>query len=227
MVSFPPASDRDENDLAPVTYLPGVQPPAKSNAPDAAEQAAPDVAAQAAPDAVRPHPDEFDNPSPEERAHETATAATRALSRRGMSRWELETFLVQRDFEAPDIEAELDRLERSGLLDDAALAETLVRTQHERKGLGRTAVTRELSRRRIDPRVIAEAVSGIDDDDELQRATEVATKRAGQLSGLDAATAERRLNAYMMRRGYSSQIVREVTRAALADRPKRGSVRFR
>jgi regulatory protein len=202
MVSFPPASDRNENALAPVTYLPG----------------------------VRDDVDDEDRESPEERAHAASSAATRALARRGMSRRELESFLAERDFEPDEIETELDRLEAAGFLDDAALAEALVRTHHERKGLGRSAVTQELSRRKIDARIIAEAVSEINDDDELARATEVAMKRAGQLTGLDAATAERRLNAFLMRRGYSSQIVREVTKAALGDRPTRSgrsSVRFR
>ncbi|WP_150306674.1 regulatory protein RecX [Planctomonas psychrotolerans] len=213
MVSFPPESDRNEDSLAPVTYLPGVFH--ESGAGSAAE----------------------DVESPEERAHAASAAATRALARRGMSRSEVHSFLAERDFEDDEIEAELDRLERAGFLDDADLAEALVRTHHERKGLGRNAVSQELARRKIDPRIIAEAVSGIDDDDELARATEVAIKRAGQLTGLDAATAERRLNAYMMRRGYSSSIVREVTKAALADLPGKtgrsgrpsgsSSVRFR
>lgn len=202
MVSFPPARDRTGNALAPVTYLPG----------------------------ARVEVEDEDRESPEERAHAASSTATKALARRGMSRGELEKFLAERDFEPDEIETELDRLQAAGYLDDAALAEALVRTHHERKGFGRSAVTQELSRRKIDAHIIAEAVSEIDDEDELARATEVAVKRAGQLTGLDTATAERRLNAFLMRRGYSSQIVREVTKAALADRPSRSGrspVRFR
>lgn len=150
-----------------------------------------------------------------------------ALTRRGMSRWEMGERLVARDLDSSVVEAELDRLERVGLLDDAALAETIVRTQHERKGLGRSALNSELRRRRIDQGVIDEALSQLDGDDERVRAGELAERRARQLGGLDRETAARRLNGYLMRKGYAFDVVREAVDAAL---PKAGSgagVRFR
>jgi regulatory protein len=155
------------------------------------------------------------------------TVSMRALTRRGMSRWELGDLLARREYDMEAIEAELDRLQRVDLLDDAALAETVVRTKHERKGLGRNALVRELSQRHIDPAVIDEAVSAIDDEDEQAMATELAVKRARQFTSLDATTAERRLTGYLMRRGYSSSIVREATRVALANHGRGSGVRFR
>lgn len=226
MVSFPPASDQEEGDLAPVTYLPGVRPGSSGHGPPPDRYLANGFSEEPQ-EISSPEESSPDVSSPEERAQVISDAAMRALGRRGMSRWEVERLLAQRDFDAQEIETELDRLERVALLDDAALADTLVRIHHERKGLGRSAVSQELARRRIDPQIIAEAVSAIDDDDELRRATELAVKRAGQLTGLDAATAERRLTAYLSRRGYSSQIARQVARQALADRGTRSTVRFR
>ncbi len=271
MVRFPPASDREDGGLAPVTYLRGANrggadDPAAPNgaaaqsgwAPsdqDGSEQAEPGqgglgqdssdqerrrseglarITAHVATDdrtgdRKAGAPAAHSEPEAEAEAplQDIETVSMRALTRRGMSRWELGDLLARREYDIEAIEAELDRLQRVDLLDDAALAETVVRTKHERKGLGRNALARELAQRHIDPAVIDEAVSAIDDEDEQAMATEMAVKRARQFSSLDAATAERRLTGYLMRRGYSSSIVREATRVALAGHGRGSGVRFR
>jgi regulatory protein len=135
-----------------------------------------------------------------------------------MSRWELQQVLQRREVDERIAEAELDRLERVGLLDDAALAVTLVYTQHTRKGLGRTAIAHELRRRHIDQDIIEDALSEIEDDDERERALELAHKRAGQLRGLDDETARRRLSGFLSRKGYSNEIVRSAVDSALGNR---------
>ncbi len=149
------------------------------------------------------------------------------LARRGMSRWELEQVLKKRGIEM-DAAAYVDfeRLELLGILDDAALAESLVDTLHGRKGLGRTAVEHELRRRHIADDLIAYAVSEIADEDELERATALAIKRIGQLSSYDDETAKRRLNGFLARKGYSSSVIRGAMTAAMSTRV-RGGVRFR
>ncbi len=143
---------------------------------------------------------------------------------------EMTRLLEAREIGADEVEAEVERLSGAGLLDDAALAENLVRTLQDRKGLGRSAISAELRRRKVDQVAIEEALGSIDPDDELTRAIEVATKRAGQLSSYDAATAKRRLGAYLQRRGYGGSILTAAMNAALA--PGSGSapgsgVRFR
>ena len=150
-----------------------------------------------------------------------------ALTRRGMSRWELGERLLSRDLDSSVVEAELDRLERVGLIDDAGLAETIVRTQHERKGLGRSALNSEMRRRKIDQGVIDDALAQLDGDDERARAGELAERRARQMSGLDRETAARRLNGYLMRKGYAFDVVREAVDAALPRAGSGSSVRFR
>lgn len=142
-----------------------------------------------------------------------------------MSRWELTQVLAKRGVEDVVATAELDRLESVGLLDDAALAVTLVYTQHTRKGLGRSAIAHELSRRHIDSDIVRDALTEINDDDEHERAAELAMKRVGQLSSVDDATAKRRLSAFLARKGYSSSIARGAVDAALAARTS--TVRFR
>jgi regulatory protein len=138
-----------------------------------------------------------------------------ALARRGMSSREMHDYLIGRDFDQGAVDDEIERLESVGLLDDVALGETLVRTLRERKGLGRSGVTAELRRRNLDQTAIEIALAELDDD-ELERATEIAHKRASQLRSYDAETAKRRLGAFLMRKGYSGSVVSTAVQRALS-----------
>ena len=226
--------------LARVSYLPGVTPvstrekPSPENSP---VEVAPlpdfvsffGAEADAEPTASMPSVVAGESGSVERsstrREVRAENVSMHALTRRGMSRWELEKTLLSRELDEEVVEAELDRLEGVGLLDDATLAETFVRTQHDRKGLGRGAITAELRRRHIDQEHIDAALEQVDDDDEQTRATELAVKRAGQLSSYDLETAKRRLHGFLSRRGYSSAVVRAAIDEALS--PRSSGVRFR
>jgi regulatory protein len=229
--------------LARVTYLPGVQPsPPPAAAPEgelptfttffgAVDDAHDEPKALEASDPSET-PAKRDALGREKREVRAENVSMHALTRRGMSRWELEKTLTSREFDDDVIAEELERLERVGLIDDAALAYTLVRTQHERKGLGRSALTAELRRRHIPQEAIDAAMEQVDDDDEQSKATELALKRAPQLHSFDLETAKRRLTAFLMRKGYSSSIVRSAVDEALAERTsagrdRSGTVRFR
>lgn len=164
----------------------------------------------------------------EKKARRAENVSMHALTRRGQSRREIEMLLERRALEPEEIAAELARLEAVGLVDDAALADTIVRTHHERKGLGRSALVAELRRRRIAQEFIDVALEQIDGDDELDRARELAAKRAPQMRSLDRDTAVRRLSGYLMRKGYAGSIVRTAVDEALSGmRPPTGTVRFR
>ncbi|MFP3465771.1 regulatory protein RecX [Leifsonia sp. SIMBA_070] len=172
-------------------------------------------------------PDEVDEEAARQ-TRKTSGLAIRQLARRGMSRWELEQVLTRREIEPEVYGPELDRLEALGVIDDASLAVSLAFTQHSRKGLGRTAIEQELKRRHVAPELIEAALADIGQDDELERATELAVKRMGQLSTYDDETARRRLHGFLARKGYASDIVRQAMDAAFAGRRSRGGsgVRF-
>lgn len=159
-------------------------------------------------------------------ARKASGVTIRQLARRGMSRWELEQLLTKREIAAEVYGPEFDRLEAMGVIDDASLAATLAFTQHSRKGLGRSAIELDLKRRHIAPELIEEALADIADEDELERATELAVKRIGQLSSYDDETARRRLHGFLARKGYDSSVVRQAMDAAFATRGRRGGVRF-
>ena len=142
-------------------------------------------------------------------------ASINALARKGMSSAEMTDLLEAREVDPDEVVLEVARLEAAGLLDDRVLAEHLVRTLQERKGLGRSAINAELRRRKVDQAAIDEALDTVDVDDEFERCLEVAVKRASQLRSYDRATAERRLSAFLMRRGYAGSVISAAVAQAL------------
>jgi regulatory protein len=216
----------DDGTLARVTYLPGVTPPAvrPAEVPTADVQPV-EVAAldSPLPESTSSSRSPFaDEPAPGAARHVSITA----LARRGLSRRELERHLRDRGFDDDEIAAEVTRLERDGYVDDIALAQNLVGTLQERKGLGRSAIAAELTRRHLAPAAIEYALDLIDTGDELSRARELALKRAGQLRHLDRDTAVRRLSAYLARRGYGGSTIRAAVDQALPSNSRPG-VAFR
>jgi regulatory protein len=216
-----------EDALAPVTYLPGAREAlARAEAQpadeaDAAHDAAPagevepadgaETVAQAA-RAVEAERDD----AAEARRAENITM--HALTRRGQSRAEIGDLLHRREVDAGAAEAELDRLERVGLLDDRALAADLVDRLRTRKKLGPSALRQELMRRKIDRDAIEDALSEAAEDDRDDLVTELARDRARRLGGLDRTTAERRLIDFLARKGHTGSTARDAARRALDER---------
>lgn len=216
----------DDAPLARVTYLPGAAPSSDRVAPGSAGSASADSAraepVSAEPTWHDPASTVAARPAPGAAHHVSITA----LARRGLSRREVERHLRDRGFEQHEIDDEVARLDADGYVDDVALAQNLVGTLQERKGLGRSAIAAELTRRLLAPAAIEYALELIDSSDELGRARELAVKRARQLGGLDRDTAVRRLSAYLARRGYGGSTVRAAVDQALPASTGRG-VAFR
>ncbi len=216
-------TERSDGSLAPVTYLFGA--PGESETPERPvgsssdeSSASPSKSSEAATAWAIPGVDFEEVPEADEAAPDTARAhnvGLHALTRRGQSVAEMTKLLESRELEPEVVAAEIKRLKSVGLLDDFALAETLVRTLSERKKLGKSSIASELRQRKIDVIAIGAALEALDGDDELSRATEVAIKRAGQLRSYDQETAKRRLSAYLQRRGYSGSVLSGAMSAAL------------
>lgn len=137
------------------------------------------------------------------------------LRRSSLSVAEVRATLAEHGLDEHEIEEWVERYERLGYLDDRRLAEHLVHSHGVRRGRGSGALLHELGRRGIDDELARSALEALDPDVELEHATAIAERRARQLSGLDHAVAHRRLTAFLLRRGYGSEVVREAVRAAL------------
>jgi regulatory protein len=211
MVRFEPIDDAGR-EPAPVVYLPGAAPGMKRRSPldgrELVEQAPPEPAEQLA-DAEK-------------------LLLTR-LRRRSLSVAEARGLVDELDGDAA--EELVARFLELGYLDDARLADQVVHSHLDRKGLGRSGVEAEMRRRGIPAEVIQQALEQAPDDEE-QRAVEAACKRAAQLTRYDDETIERRLTGFLMRKGYASTVVRSAVRQAVASvrssgRGPTSGVRFR
>jgi len=204
----------DGDRIAPVTWLFGAPEQPTSEGPAESPSATDSPVRETAP--VEPRKERQER-EPRERGSfdRINNVSMHALARRGMSTQEMVDYLVGREFPRDEVEIERDRLLGVGLLDDRALAETLVRTLRERKGLGRQALVAELRRRKLDQEAVNAAIEELDGGDELERAIDLAVRRAPQLRSYDQETAKRRLSAFLMRKGYSGSVVSTAVARAL------------
>jgi len=240
-------SEQAAPDLAPVTYLPGATPGMKRRSPlegRARARASDGASIVSFPAGSRgvhhqtPNGAGFD-PEPDADAEIDADAESAAerdraerlllqrLRGRSLSAAEARAVLRETDVGDDEVDEIVERFTELHYIDEARLAEQIIHSHHERKGLGRTGVEAEMRRRKIVPDVILEKLEEIPDDEE-ERATELALKRVAQLERFDEQTIDRRLTGFLMRKGYSSSAVRVAVKAALASRGRPGSsVRFR
>ncbi|GAA1747382.1 regulatory protein RecX [Agromyces humatus] len=237
-------SDAASDGLAPVTYLPWVRPDAvatsrpvteKRSRPDVEKTARtgrPATTGEAVDRQARPRSEAGPLPSVEATTADPATVdppetgverddridrlVVSRLRRSALSVTEVRSVLAEHGLDEHEIDEWIERYERLGYLDDARLAEQLVHSHGVRRGRGSGAILNELSRRGIDGGIARAAVEDLDPETERENALAVAERRARQLTGLDRQTAERRLSAFLQRRGYSSDIVREAVTAAIA-----------
>ena len=159
--------------------------------------------------------DERDETGPERDERIDRLVVSR-LRRSSLSVAEVRSVLAEHGLDDLEVEEWIERYERLGYLDDARLAEQLVHVSGTRRGRGSGAILQELTRRGVDGAAARAAVEELDPDVERRNAFAVAERRARQLTGLDRHTAERRLAAFLQRRGYPGDMVREVVTAALS-----------
>lgn len=136
------------------------------------------------------------------------------LAVRPRSRRELERRLLGARFDAEEVEDVLGRLERVGLIDDAAFARQFAEHRFGSRKEGERAVVNGLRAAGIAPSLAMEVAQEAPEGEE-QRALDLAIARAGRLSGLDPAKAFGRLSSFLIRRGYGPETARAAARKAL------------
>ena len=144
-----------------------------------------------------------------------------ALARRARSRSELRRWLLERDYAADEVDAVLERLVAGRLLDDLAFARGFA---HARlgagRGFGQTRVRLELLRRGVARELIDRVLAEHQEDagvDPAQAVEAAARKRLRSLAGLEPAVAERRLIAWLLRRGFPGGIAGQVARRLIRE----------
>lgn len=138
------------------------------------------------------------------------------LARRALSVGELRRELLRRNHPDHDVEELLEDFVRSRYLDDAGLATSVVERTQERQRASRAGIRRKLTERLIPHDVIESALATLDPEAEEELLRETATTRAQRLRDLPRNVAERRLIAFLARRGWAGEAAVRVAREALA-----------
>lgn len=141
-------------------------------------------------------------------------AALRLLSHRARSRNEMRTRLAIRGFPPEAIDDEIERLQKSGLLDDEKFARAWVEDRKRTAPRGRRMLRYELLGRGIEPESVELATRDVDD-----RETAIALARqkarTAPTNSYEAFLAK--VGGFLRRRGFDYSMATEATRAAWAE----------
>lgn len=138
----------------------------------------------------------------------------RLLSTRRRSEGEMRRRLAEREVPADVAHEAMARIDRAGLIDDAAFARDWVQQRRALRSLGDEALRRELEDRRVDGELIEEALADGHGDEE-QRCRELVRSRIGlrdrerlstERDGAHRRRLSRRLDALLTRKGYPGDL---------------------
>ncbi|MBX3084567.1 MAG: RecX family transcriptional regulator [Anaerolineae bacterium] len=134
--------------------------------------------------------------------------ALRFLGARPRSSAEVRRSLAEKDTPPTMIDAVIARLEGQGYLDDVAFARMWVANRQQFKPRGSRALRFELREKGIATTIIDEVLAVFDAH---EAAYQAAQDKARQLSKLDPRSFRDKLGAFLARRGFDYDAVREVT----------------
>ncbi|MGD8321313.1 MAG: regulatory protein RecX, partial [Gemmatimonadota bacterium] len=147
-------------------------------------------------------------------------AALNLLSYRARTRTELRRRLLAKGFRPARIDPCLDRLERRGLLDDAAVASAFVRDRLRHRPRGKARLTQELRAKGVDGSLAERVVDSVLEDEDVTEAdlarrvvegwlgrqgTRTVRSLASEERSPESEKARRRLYGYLARRGFRGQ----------------------
>jgi len=143
-------------------------------------------------------------------------AALNALERRDLTREGMRRLLEQKDFYGGAVDTALDRLTEGGLIDDRRFAERFVELN---KGGVRSkrALRDKLYVKGVPRDIIDEALSEIDDDEQLGAAVQLAREFARRHEGKPEREVRAKVGQALARRGFSWDDVSSALERVLGD----------
>ncbi len=144
------------------------------------------------------------------------TSALNLLSHRGRSERELRQRLRQKDYSPGAIDVAIRRVVDWGYLDDARFAEAWVEQRQTSKPRSRRALAHELREKGVDREIIAATIEDADID-EVADAKRLGADKWRKENDLEPDRRRQRTAAYLARRGYGWDVVRQVLDALERD----------
>lgn len=142
----------------------------------------------------------------------------RRLDAAPRTRFELSTYLEERDIPDGVIAEVLDRFEEVGLVDDDLFARMWAESRHVHRGQSRHVIRQDLRRKGVDDQAIAVALESISDDQERERARALVERKLSSLARFDPPIIERRLVGMLARKGYPTGVCFSVVREVMVQR---------
>lgn len=117
--------------------------------------------------------------------------------------------MIKKGIDEETVEEAIEWLKGEGILNDAKFAREWVESRKKR--YGRSRLYRELLRKGVGAEIAKEALNGILDEEELKVAIEWGRRRLASIPEDDPRRREK-LASFLLRRGYSWEIVERVLR---------------
>ncbi len=143
---------------------------------------------------------------------ESKDAALKFLSYRMRSEKEVRDKLKKKEFANDLIDEVIKDLKRINLIDDSNFASTFVRDKISNKPQGKILLKQELWKKGIKDETIEKVLQEYfeDEEEELNLAKNLLEKRKKRYENLDKNMAKRRMMSFLLRRGFSYEIVKQV-----------------
>jgi regulatory protein len=144
--------------------------------------------------------------------------ALRLLTARSYTARSLLRKLTQKGIAPEDARAVLDRLEASGLVNDAKFAEQYARNKVLTSGASKRRVVQDLRRKGIAESLANTAIAQLFADEEIDSvamAEKAARKKLSQMGDLEPLVLRRRLFGFLARRGYELDDIKRVVSKVL------------
>ena len=122
----------------------------------------------------------------------------------------MERQLTREGFSEEAIGTVVEELIHSGHIRDQNYAEKWVVRRQKSNPRGKTVLKRELLDRGVDRQTAEQVLAQVAPEDETRLALQIAQKRMKQYQHLPVHVAKRRLHGFLARRGFESEIVRQV-----------------
>ena len=142
---------------------------------------------------------------------ESKDAALKFLSYRMRSEKEVRDKLKKKEFANDLIDEVIKDLKRINLIDDSNFASAFVRDKISNKPQGKILLKQELWKKGIKDETIEKVLKEYfeDEEEELNLAKNLLKKRKKRYENLDKNIAKRRMMSFLLRRGFSYEIVKQ------------------
>ena len=142
----------------------------------------------------------------------------RILARRMYTTREIRNKLLERGYVDKIIEDVIATLERYGYLNDKTYAEEWIQSRMRSKPKGKFALRQELGQKGIEKSIIEDALSqAFNESEEAEMALNVARRKYNSYRGDDPVAARRKLQAFLLRRGFDFETVKNVTEQVVTE----------